>query len=68
MTKDEASKLGHGLYRFYWKNGGSSLASVGSRADGTRWFAPTNWINSKGEGIGSSDWAAVDHTVLIRPG
>ena len=37
----------HGLYKIYWKSGGSSLASIGSLSCGARWFAPTNWTNAR---------------------
>ena len=33
----------HGLYEIFWKEGGSSLAAIGSLYDGTRWIAPINW-------------------------
>ena len=52
--------LPHGIYRLYWKQGGSSVASVGSLADGTRWFAPSNWIN-----VPSTDWSNVSYVELI---
>jgi hypothetical protein len=44
MTKVEAKKLKLGLYRLYWKSGGSSLAAVGQGANGDRWMAPVNWV------------------------
>lgn len=44
MTQREAKKVAHGLYEIFWKSGGSSLAAVGSNANGYRWVAPTNWI------------------------
>ena len=54
------ANLKHGLYRIYWKSGGSSVASVGSHADGSRWFAPANWISPHGE-----DWSEVDGVKVI---
>lgn len=63
MNKREAEKLEHGLYILFWKDGGNSLASVGSLHDGTRWFAPTNWTNKSKEGITSTDWRKVDRVV-----
>lgn len=45
MSKAQAKKLQHGIYRIFWKTGGSSLASVGSDREGNRWFAATNWIS-----------------------
>ena len=46
MTKAEVQTVDHGLYVIFWKDGGSSLASVGSNAAGRRWFAPTNWVST----------------------
>ena len=54
MTLGEVRLLGHGIYRIYWKDGGSSLASVGSLSNGDRWFAPTNWIT-----VPCVDWRSV---------
>lgn len=66
MTKEEARKLHHGIYRLYWKDGGSSLASVGGLHDGTRWFAPINWTSKAPDGIASTKWVYVEyvHKVL----
>lgn len=66
MTQEEAKKLSHGLYRISWKEGGASLAAVGSLYDGTRWFAPTNWTNQSTEGIASTSWRMVDYVELIK--
>jgi hypothetical protein len=61
MTTEELLKLKHGLYRVFWKEGGSSLAAVGSGPDGRRWLAATNWIN-----IASRfDWSLVHHVEPI---
>lgn len=67
MTTDEASKLPHGLYRLRWKEGGSSLASVGSTYDGTRWFAPCNWTAASRDNplIASTKWRMVDSVTTI---
>jgi hypothetical protein len=54
MKLSEARKFPNGLYELKWKKkhgGGSSFASVGRTADGTPWFAPTNWIT-----VPSTDW------------
>lgn len=49
MTKtykpEEYKKLPHGIYKIYWKSGGSSLASIGYDRFGKKWMAPCNWIN-----------------------
>jgi hypothetical protein len=44
MTLNAFNNLKCGLYRVYWKSGGSSWASIGIGNDGTRWLAPTNWV------------------------
>jgi hypothetical protein len=46
MTQEQAKKLPHGLYRIFWKEGGSSLAALGSTHSGRRWIAPCNWTSS----------------------
>ncbi len=56
----DQNKLGLGLYRVWWKSGGSSLAAVGNGSDGTRWLAPTNWI----EPTTSPDW---DEVLKMEP-
>jgi hypothetical protein len=44
-----------GLYRLFWKSGGTSVASVGCDYSGRNWFAPTNWI-----GVPSFYWSLVE--------
>lgn len=44
-----------GLFRLYWKDGGTSLASVGVNELGDKWFAPINWIN-----VPSFDWDKIE--------
>jgi len=60
MTKEEAQGVEHGLYRIHWKDGGTSLASVGSDASGRRWFAPTNWIT-----VPWFDWCVIHHLIRL---
>lgn len=43
MKKKEFEKLNLGVYRVYWKSGGSSLATIGMTFNGDRWIAPSNW-------------------------
>lgn len=54
MTEIRLKDVEHGLYLIFWKEGGTSLASVGSNQKGERWFAPTNWIK-----VPSYDWKSV---------
>lgn len=58
MNKTKVQNLSHGLYRVYWKSGGTSLASVGSDRNGDRWIAPTNWIS--GSSTSMSAWNEVE--------
>ena len=44
MTKEQVKELKSGIYRIYWKSGGTSLASVGVTRNGGRWIAPINWV------------------------
>jgi hypothetical protein len=60
MTLAEAKKLPPGLYRVFWKIGGSSEAAVGMAEDGTRWLAPTNWVAPCPNG---SQWRYVDRVI-----
>jgi hypothetical protein len=34
-----------GLYRLFWKSGGSSLAAIGMDNKGKRWVACANWTS-----------------------
>ena len=43
MKKKLFNSLKLGVYRVYWKSGGSSLAAIGQDYAGNRWIAPTNW-------------------------
>ena len=36
-----------GLYRIYWKGGGSSVGAIGQLYDGERWIAPCNWTTGE---------------------
>ena len=65
MTRNDVNKLRHGLYRLYWKEGGSSLASVGSLYDGVRWYAPINWTNQSTTGIACDNWRKVERVELL---
>ena len=46
MKREDFEKLPHGLYYVWWDSGGCSLAALGSTKSGSRWLAPTNWINT----------------------
>ncbi len=61
MKQKKVKKLSSGLYEIYWKNGGSSLASVGQDENGSMWFAPTNWVAS----IPCFDWSTAKSVVKV---
>ena len=64
MKRKAVEQLSPGLYRLYWKSGGSSLAAVGCDAGGARWMAPINWIS-----FGTTKrkhWRQVKEAVLIQ--
>ena len=44
VLKEVVAPAKNGIYRVFWKSGGSSLAAVGRDESGTPWMAPTNWI------------------------
>lgn len=65
MNKQEVSKLQHGLYEIFWKEGGhSSLAAIGSLSNGDRWLAPCNWVSVSYDY--SSIWRTVERVKLIK--
>jgi hypothetical protein len=68
MKTSQVQELRHGLYRVHWKEGGSSLAAVGSLPNGDRWIAPCNWINSppSNKWSGENVWKAVEYVEVIR--
>ncbi len=66
MNAEQVHELYHGLYRLYWKDGGSSLACVGSLHNGDRWFACTNWTSHCTHGIASTKWDLVERAELIE--
>ncbi len=61
MKREKVQKLHHGLYKVWWKSGGSSLAAVGSTITGKRWIAPTNWVSGSDD-----DWDEVKKVKLIK--
>lgn len=48
-----------GLYRVFWKSGGSSLAAIGTLSNGDRWIAPTNWV-TPGTMASAGEWGDVE--------
>jgi len=68
VTKSQSKELRLGVYRIYWKSGGSSLASVGIMYNGDRWFAPANWTSNKYPHpiVASTKWISVKKVKLIK--
>jgi len=60
--------LSHGIYKIYWKDGGSSLSSIGYTHDGTNWFAPCNWTSENNERpiVASTKWKSIKKITLIQ--
>jgi hypothetical protein len=46
---EDMKKCPLGLYKIFWKSGGSSLAAIGNMYNGVRWIAPINWTAQVGE-------------------
>jgi hypothetical protein len=60
MNRREVEQMGHGLFRLHWKDGGCSLAAVGSDEWGHRWYAATNWTSGP-----SFDWTKVERVTPV---
>jgi len=65
MKKSDVAKLKLGVYRIYWKSGGSSVAAVGALYDGTRWVAPANWTAAENFVATTKHWRGVRRAQLI---
>jgi len=63
MKRKKVQQLEHGLYKIWWKSGGTSVAAVGSGMSGDRWIAPTNWIDA---GITDHCWRDVKKVKLLH--
>jgi len=59
----DIAKVKIGLYHVFWKDGGSSLASVGMTKDGGKWLAPINWVAPTEN---QDHWKLVDRLQLIK--
>lgn len=68
MTREEVQTLRHGLYIIHWKSGGISLAAVGSKSNGDRWMACSNWTTTDENAPNSTKyeiWGSVKKVGLI---
>lgn len=66
MTKREARKLAVGLYRLHWKNGRVTLATVGARFDGARWFVIPLVSIANARDAAWMDWPLIDRAEVIE--
>lgn len=62
LKKKDYREIENGLYRVFWKKGGSSLAAVGTCIDGSRWLAPTNWVSAT---TVERHWRRISHVEQI---
>jgi len=46
MTINEINELKYGLYRIYWKDGGSTIAFVGPCQSGSVWIAEMDYLST----------------------
>lgn len=58
MTPNDT--LPAGVYRLFWKDGGSSVASVGCDREGWQWLAPANWVS-----VPCFDWGMIERVELL---
>ena len=66
MKHVKSSEVPPGLYRVYWRSGGSSLAAVGVDNAGLRWIGACNWVSACAvDGDGNSVWDDVIGCVLV---
>jgi len=50
-------KPDHGVYKIYWRDGGSFVGVIGSLHNGDRWIACANWTAKDGNTpSGKFDW------------
>lgn len=69
MTSAQLAGLHLGVYRLHWKDGSSSVASVGHDESGCYWFAPSNWLHTIRDGVPALpcyDWDNVERVQLIE--
>ena len=69
MTKREFKKLWPGIYRVWWKGGGTSVAAIGKLHNGDAWIAPANWTGlHEGQVMkgGTHRMIKVAHRVLLE--
>lgn len=65
MSEAELQSCPLGLYKVWWKSGGSSLAAIGMMSDGKRWIAPTNWV-SPGKAT-TKGWGGIKRIKPVGP-
>lgn len=63
MNRENVQSLPAGIYRIFWKEGGSSIAAVGVTAAGGRWIAPLNWVAPSED---QNVWKKVESVTRLR--
>lgn len=63
MTKEEIKKYPLGIFKVYWKSGGSSIAAIGQIENGDRWLAPCNWVHTTED---QHIWSKVEKVTLQK--
>lgn len=58
-------ELKHGLYEITWKSGETSVAAIGSLANGEYWIAPCNWISVNLSKL-RDNLSNIEHLEVIR--
>lgn len=64
ITQEELNEIKHGIYKFHWASGGSSIVAVGVTREGNRWYAPLNWSSTAEYPI-FSDGQVVKYELLM---
>lgn len=63
MNKEEVDRLDNGVYRLYWRDGRSSLASIGDGVGGYKWFSATDWDKT---GTTDLHWRCVERAETLH--
>jgi hypothetical protein len=66
MTGAEVRHLPTGVYRVFWKGGGTSVAAMGQLYDGRKWLVPANWTSESPAKIATTHhWRLIERLELI---
>lgn len=65
MKKHDVLQLRNGIYRLHWRDGGFSIAAIGSGSTGSRWMAPLNFTEPLDERDSVRKWMQVERAELL---